>query len=58
MVMPIQKTAVSRPVSTSIRRKRFLRTAMTITAMAESRKPSSGQNRRALNTLFDALVES
>ena len=43
-VIPIQKAAVRMPVRSSIRRRRCLRTATIITPMAQSRKPSSGQN--------------
>src|SRR5580658_8202186 len=57
-VMPIQKAAVRMPVSSSIKRRRFLRTATMITPMAQSRKPSSGQNMAELNVLLEAFAGS
>src|SRR5271155_2498278 len=57
-VMPIQKAAVRMPVRSSIRRRRFLRTATIITPMAQSRKPSSGQKVAELNPLLEALAGS
>jgi hypothetical protein len=42
-VMPSQKAAISNNVRTSRTRKRFLRTAKMMTAMVQSRNPSSGQ---------------
>src|ERR1700722_6672149 len=58
IVMPIQNAAVSTPVRSSIRRRRFLRTATTMTAMPQSRKPSSGQNNRALKTVLECAALS
>ena len=57
-VMPIQKAAVRMPVRSSMRRRRFLRTATIITPMAQSRKPSSGQKVAELNPLLEALAGS
>ena len=57
-VTPIQKAAVKMPVRSSIRRRRFLRTATIITPLAQIRKPSSGQNMEELNVLLEALAGS
>ena len=57
-VMPIQKAAVRMPVRSSIRRRRFLRTATIITPLAQIRKPSSGQNMEELKALLEALAGS
>jgi len=56
--MPIQNAAVSTPVRSSIRRRRFLRTATIITPMAQSKKPNSGQNIAELNLSLEALAGS